>query len=160
MQVYRSFILRGNDSGPLPRPPEGPLAAGLGCQRLENTALPFRLNSVPERAHVGLLFVHGHHVHVTPALVADDSCVHGCLADARGICVDVGSKHRSPVGRLVFAARRTTDSWAVSCWLFKRAQLSNGGVAVQILHCEEKQGGKGQVPACLGLRLRGCEMGH
>lgn len=85
MQVYRSFILKGNDSGPLPRPPEGPLAAGLGCQRLENTALPFRLNSVPERAHVGLLFVHGHHVHVTPALVADDSCVHGCLADARGL---------------------------------------------------------------------------
>lgn len=72
------IILKGTVFGPPPMP-----LTGLGCRGSEDAAaLPFRLNSVPERAHVDLLFIHGHHVHVTPALVSDDSCVHGGLTDA------------------------------------------------------------------------------
>lgn len=74
----RSDILKGTVFGPPPTP-----LTGLGCRGSEDAAaLPFRLNSVPERAHVDLLFIHGHHIHVTPALVSDDSCVHGGLTDA------------------------------------------------------------------------------
>ena len=72
-----SDILKGTVFGPPPTP-----LTGLGCRGSEDAALPFRLNSVPERAHVDFLFVNGHHVHVTPALVPDDSCMHGGPTDA------------------------------------------------------------------------------
>lgn len=64
----------------LPGAPGAPLES-LGCQE-PNAVLPSRLDSIPERTHVDLLLIHGHHVHVTPALVLDDSRVHGRLADA------------------------------------------------------------------------------
>lgn len=86
-QVGPGFILKGSFFGPPPRPPPGATAAGLGRHESGKNALPFRLDSVPERAHVDLLLVHGHHVHVAPALVPDDPRVHGCLTDARSLKV-------------------------------------------------------------------------
>ena len=56
----------------------------------EKAALPFRLDSIPERAHIGLLFIHGHHVHVAPTLVPDDPRVHGSLTDAGSLKVQKG----------------------------------------------------------------------
>lgn len=82
VQVCSSFILMGTVWGPPCQDPQGPPLLALDVVR-ENAALPFRLDPVPERAHVRLLFIDRHHVHVAPTLIPDDSCVHSSLTDAR-----------------------------------------------------------------------------
>ena len=84
------FHFKGHRRGPSCQAPPAPPPASLECQALGSTVLPLRLDSVPERAHVRLLFIDGHHVHVAPTLVPDDSRVHCGLADARGLKAQEG----------------------------------------------------------------------
>lgn len=100
------FYSKGHCLRPSCQDPQGAPPAGFGCWESENAALPFRLDPIPERAHVCLLFINRHHVHVAPTFVPDDSCVHGCLTDARSLKAQEEQ----------WSASRRVGSRVTPCW--------------------------------------------